>query len=197
MKMNFQAKLFHHSRPDPFTTLLFSVGPIGGISDNLRIGSWYQVGQLISYQRGSWAKNGFQISPSSEISLKNDCAVVLNFPNLFKKLTMVKVASGEIFVASDNYRSQLGGMTKADGVDMNLYGLVTVCDDHHLPLLCWRVVSDHADDRASEDFKKFVASYNGAGGKAVVELIRRLPMNPNSPAAYPNLNKALSKKTEH
>ena len=55
-----------------------------------------------------------------------------------------------------------------------------------------RVASDCADDNASEDFKKFVADYDGAGGKAVAEIIKNLPPNPNSPEAYPNLRKILS-----
>jgi hypothetical protein len=39
---------------------------------------------------------------------------------------------------------------------------------------------------------KFVVAYDGAGGKAVAEIIKNLPANPNSPAAYPNLNNLLS-----
>lgn len=98
-----------------------------------------------------------------------------------------------MFIASDNFRAQLPDTTGCDAVDMNLFGLLTVCNDHHLPLTCWRMVSDKADDNASEDFRKFVGSYDGAGGKAIAELISNLPANPNSPESYPNLNKALSK----
>lgn len=79
---------------------------------------------------------------------------------------------------------------------MNLFGLVTVCADHRLPLVGWRIVSDHANDIASEDFKKFVANYGGAGGKAVAEIIKNLPTNPNSLDAYPNLRKILSEPSK-
>ncbi len=171
----------------------FSIGPVGALSDKLKIDSWIRVGEVVNYQKGSWTKSGFQLSPSPMSSLLTNSTDKFNLPELFQKLDAIKVASGEIFIASDDYRSQLRETTGADAVDMNLFGLIAVCADHRLPLTCWRVVSDKANDNASEDFRKFASSYNGAGGKAVAELIANLPANLNSPTSYPNLNKALSK----
>jgi adenosylhomocysteine nucleosidase len=168
----------------------FSVGPVGGLSDELKVGDWYQVREIVAYQKGSWTKTGFQLSENALRKLTN--ALPQNRSELFQKLDNIKVASGEIFVASDNYRAQLRETTDADAVDMNLFGLVRVCADYQLPLICWRVVSDHANDNASEDFKKFAADYDGSGGKAVAETIKNLPINLNSPEAYPNLRKILS-----
>ncbi len=170
----------------------FSVGPVGALSDKLKIGSWHRVEVVANFQRGSWTKSGFQLSPPSATSLQTNLTDKFKLPELFQKLEAIKVASGEIFIASGNYRTQVRETTGADAVDMNLFGLITVCADHHLPLHCWRVVSDKADDNASEDFRKFVENYDGAGGKALAELIANLPPNPNSPQSYPNLNKALS-----
>src|SRR5439155_5677753 len=83
----------------------------------------------------------------------------------------------------------------AEVVDMNLFGLLMACRDSRLPLFCWRVVSDRADDQASEDFRKFVGSYDGAGGKSIAKIIDALPADPNSPAAYPNINRVLADPT--
>lgn len=168
----------------------FSTGPVGELSDKLKVGVWYQVGEIVAYQKGSWTKTGFQLTENATLNLTNPPPK--NLPELFQKLDSIKVASGEIFVASDNYRAQLRETTGADAVDMNLFGLVTVCADHKLPLTCWRVVSDHANDNASSDFKSFVAGYDGAGGNAVAEIIKNLPANPNLPESYPNLRKILS-----
>jgi len=170
----------------------FSVGPVGAISDQIKTGSWYRVESIACYQKGSWSKNGFHFSANATLSLTNPPNGPTNLPELFQNAKHITVASGEVFVASDNYRAQLHDITQAGAVDMNLFGLVTVCADHQLPLTCWRIASDCADDNASEDFRKFVANYNGAGGKAVAEIIKRLPANPNSPEAYPNLRKILS-----
>ena len=173
--------------------MAFSTGPVGGISDKLAVGTWYRVGEVVCYQKGSWTTAGFQISPAATVSLTNVAVTNLVLPELFQKVDSIRIASGEIFSASENFRAQLRDTTGAEAVDMNLFGLTTVCNDHHLPLVCWRVVSDKANDSASEDFKKFAATYDGAGGKAVAEIIKHLPANPNSPDSYPNLKKALEK----
>lgn len=169
----------------------FSVGPVGAISDKIKTGAWYHVSEAFSYQKGSWTKAGFQSSPNTTTK-PADITTLTNLPALFTNVQTLKIASGEIFVASDSYRTQLHETTGADAVDMNLFGLLTVCADHQVPVHCWRIVSDRADDNASEDFKKFVATYDGAGGKAVAEVIASLPANPNSPESYPHLEKILS-----
>jgi nucleoside phosphorylase len=170
----------------------FSVGPVGGLADKLKIGSWHRVSQVMCYQKGSWNQAGFQMAANAILNLKVEGTNSFLLPQLFRTNDTIKVASGEIFVTSDSYRSQLHDSTGADAVDMNLFGLVTVCDEYHLPLVCWRVVSDHANDHASGDFLKFTNQYDGAGGRAIAEIIREIPANPNSPDAYPNLKKILS-----
>ncbi len=171
--------------------LAFSVGPVGALSDALPVGSWHTVTNVVAYQKGAWTANGFQPSPTSPMVLEPNAAA-LKLPALFTTNAPIAVASGEMFIASSGQRQQLHESTGADAVDMNLFGLTTVCADHRVPLFCWRVVSDQADDNASEAFKKFATSYNGAGGQAIAEIIATLPANSNSPAAYPNLIKALS-----
>ena len=69
---------------------------------------------------------------------------------------------------------------------MNLFGLATVCTDHRLPLVNWRIVSDKADDNAGKIFGNLPSLTRGEGGKALAELIKNLPPNPNSPESYPS-----------
>ena len=169
----------------------YSVGPVGAISDTIKTGAWYRVSEVINYQKGSWNKAGFQLSPTANTKM-GTTTFQTNLPALFTNVPSLKIASGEIFVASDNYRTQLHQTTGADAVDMNLFGLLTVCADHQLPIQCWRIASDRANDNASEDFKQFVTAYDGAGGKAVADIIKNLPANPNSPESYPNLRRLLT-----
>lgn len=168
----------------------YSLGPVGGISDDLQIGRWYVIGSVTNYQKGNWTNSGFQLGKES-MSKSSETTEKVTVPSLFREIPSISVASGEVFVASTRYREELRERTKAVAVDMNLFGLITVCNDHHVPLTNWRIVSDKADDNASTDFRRFVETYDGAGGKAVAELIRNLPPNPNSPQSYPNLQKLL------
>lgn len=72
----------------------FSVGPVGELSDKLKVGTWCQVGEVISYQKGSWTKTGFQLSANAGMNLTN--ALAEKLPVLFQNLERIKVASGEI-----------------------------------------------------------------------------------------------------
>ena len=74
---------------------------------------------------------------------------------------------------------------------MNGFGIALVCADHGVPLFSWKIVSDRADENASEAFRAFVSTYSGGGGKALAEIIQALPANPNDPTSYPAIEKLL------
>jgi nucleoside phosphorylase len=168
----------------------FSIGPVGGLADSATPGSWHWVKQATAYQRGSWTSAGFQLNKASVVGFEEPAQPAR--PELFRGAGPITVASGEIFVNSSSYREQLRETSGAEAVDMNLFGLATVCADHRVTLTNWRVVSDKADDNAGEDFRKFTENYKGEGGKALAELIKNLPPNPNSPQSYPELEKLLN-----
>lgn len=172
----------------------FSIGAVGSLSDKAEKGKWYRVGVIVPYQKGAWTGSGFQLGKTPVPPDVN--ATKMEIPLLFCNLSSIAVASGEIFVASNSYREQLRRTANTDAVDMNLFGLAAVCLDHHVPLINWRMVSDNADDNAAVDFAKFTEMYDGAGGKALAELIRKLPPNPDSPESYPELQKLLQRNNE-
>ena len=70
------------------------------------------------------------------------------------------------------------------------------CAENRVPLRCWRIVSDRADDRAGEDFKTFTARYDGSGGRWIAELIRQLPPNPKAATSYPALRELIAPPEE-
>lgn len=175
--------------------MALSVGPVGSLAEHLTIGSWYRVSSIVAYQKGSWTTTGFQMSPAFTFDSPTNVNLFpsnLAFVNSLGASTNIRVASGEAFIASSTERNRIRELTGADAVDMNLFGLATVCEDHRIPLLCWRVVSDSANDTASEDFRRFVQNYDGIGGRVAAAWIRQVPANPNSPATYPNLKRLLS-----
>ena len=168
----------------------FSLGPVGALSDKLQVGQWCRVVSVSNFQKGAWTESGFQKADAIEAADGADLTDA-TLPKLFQKLPTITVASGEVFVSSTAYRGQLREQTKADVVDMNLFGLLAACSDHHQPVINYRIISDKADDEAGHDFRKFVQAYDGAGGRALAELIHNLPSNPNSPESYPELQKLL------
>lgn len=92
-------------------------------------------------------------------------------------------------MASEQERAKIRALTDAEAVDMNTFGLALVCADQNVPLFVWRIISDRANETAADDFRAFVSSYDGEGGRAMTELLRFLPPNPNAAESYPAINK--------
>ena len=167
----------------------FSLGPAGALSDSIETGRWYLATQVIAWQHGSSASTDSSGSPSWNTDWSR--FPVTNLPPLFQTISTVSVASGEQFISTTGDRDRLQAITQADAVDMNSYGLSLVCSDHGVPLFSWKIISDHADENASETFRNFISTYSGEGGKALAEIIQALPANPNDPNSYPAIEKIL------
>lgn len=167
----------------------FSLGPAGALADTVVPGSWYRVSRVVAWQHGSSAS----ISPADFPAWDTDWSklAATNVPALLATATDLVVASGEQFISSAGDHDRLQALAEAEAVDMNGYGLAVVCADHGVPLFSWKIVSDRADEEAAETYKAFIAAYSGEGGKALAEIIRSLPPNPNDPASYPAIEKAL------
>ena len=160
----------------------FSIGPAGALSDIVQTGCWYRVDRVMAWQRGdidsAWNTDWTRFP-------------MTNLLSPLQTTSTISVASGEQFISTTGERDRLQAMTKADTVDMNSFGLALVCADHGLPLFSWKIISDRADENASETFRTFITTYSGEGGKALAEIIQALPANPNDPASYPAIEKML------
>lgn len=160
----------------------FSLGPAGALSEAVQTGGWHRVERVLAWQRGN-----------TDTSWNTDWARFpgTNLPAPLQTTSTISVASGEQFISSASERDRLQAVTQADAVDMNSFGLALVCADHGVPLFAWKIISDRADEEATETFKAFRASYSGEGGKALAGIIQSLPANPNDPASYPAIGKLL------
>lgn len=174
--------------------LAISLGPIGALSDELKVGQWCLVTNVVAYQKGTQTRSTFQSGEKTQFTL--------GFPEWVKEtvledaltLKKISVASGETFIASESFREELQAKTQAQAVDMNLFGLLSVLESYQVPHIALRIVSDAANDSASQDFKTFLTKYAGEGGELVAQLITNLPPNPKSPDSYPALQKLLKTK---
>lgn len=166
----------------------FSLGPAGALSAGAQTGGWHRVDRVMAWQRGktewSWDTDWSRLP-------------VTNLPAPLQTTSTIFVASGEQFISTTGERDRLQATTQADAVDMNSFGLALVCADHAVPLFSWKIVSDRADENASETFRAFISAYSGEGGRALAEIIRALPANPNDPATYPAIEKLLRETPAH
>jgi len=166
--------------------LVFSVGPAGALRDEAKVGTWWCVSACVLQGRNAGegsASSPLKLAPIPE-------TWTLPAPFLTAKPTVL--ISGETFINSPSLKSSASA-SGATLVDMNVHGLAAACENHDVPLHVWRVVSDAADEQASEVFKTFVKNYDGVGGEALAELIRNLPANPKAARSYPGIRSLLEK----
>ena len=169
----------------------FSLGPAGSLTDALETGRWYRVARVVAWQRGTVGITGVSMSESSIWETNWDQFPVPTASLPFQSTQTLSVASGEMFVASSNERERIHIATGADVVDMNAFGLASVCADHGVPLFSWKVISDRADEDAPAAFRAFAEGYLGEGGLALTQIIGALPANPRDPASYPAIETLL------
>lgn len=168
--------------------LALSIGPAGALSDNTILGSWYRISKVIAWQRGTTSTTGFLLAETSVWTLP-DAPASFQPPEIATE--SVVLASGEVFVASEDARVSVRTLTGADLVDMNSFGLALVCKDHRVPLHIWRIASDRADAEASDMFRAFLTAYDGEGGRSLAEWIRGFPSGTNSVTAYPAIRRLM------
>ena len=158
----------------------YSIGPAGALRDGLVPGTWYAVDRVRAWQKISDA--GHTLAPCTNLAAR---------ANLLNTTSRLCVASGENFITSTEERARVHDISRADAVDMNLYGLILACEDHRVPLTAWKIISDLADESASDSFQAFRDAYNGAGGAALADLILALPPDPADPLTHPAIERAL------
>lgn len=159
----------------------FSTGPAGALKESLSRGQWVAIQSCLSYQAGSHTRSGHVI-PEPDVIFENPQE--LNLP-------LAAIASGELFIASDEKKQEIIQQTDADLIDMNTAGLSTACKSHNVPLYCIRIVSDLADNQESNDFADFVQEYDGEGARLFFEWLKKLPPDETDPSSHPHLKKIL------
>lgn len=172
---------------------VITTGPAGGIGGGLKIGEWVEVSAVVGWQQGRAGDGG-------RIYLKEGAEKIVNgWGGMSEEMDgtapegrrHVRLVSGEVFVASSEKRGELAREFEAELVEMNALGLLAAVEGMKAKVMVLRVVSDLADERASEDFAAFLKGYGGEGGMMVAELVKALPVGRDEPGAHGELKKLL------
>lgn len=169
---------------------LISTGPAGGLTGDAETGAWLRADEVVAWQKGRAAEDG-KISPGEGSTIVTGFDPAVWPAGDWRKAKGVRLASGEGFVASAAAASGIAASTGTVAVEMNAFGLLVAAQGRPLKILILRVVSDRADEKASEDFAAFAKRDDGAGGRMVAEIVKALPVEENEPAAHEELRKLL------
>lgn len=169
---------------------VISTGPAGGLTTAAAPGTWFRVQEVMAWQSGKAGEDG-RIFPSNRALSTLTYHPAEWADGKWQQAMPCKLVSGEAFIASSEMRARLATQYSATAVEMNAYGLLAGVEGRNVKMLVLRIVSDHADEKASEDFAAFLRSYDGMGGKMVAEIIQKLPAEQNEPAAHDALRELL------
>lgn len=180
------ARVIGFRKPD----LLVAAGPSGALINEVEVGSIHLVVRVVGYQRGKYSESGWALAPESEAGCQMaDLEIIQHLPK-------AELAAGDAFVASQAAREHIHKITGAALVDMNSYGLSLVCRRTNTPLVILKITSDLAHRGAEEQFKSFIASYDGKLGRLVRDFIKQIPISQESPEAHENIQRLLAPDTK-
>ena len=88
-------------------------------------------------------------------------------------------------------RDRIAADSGARAVEMNAQGLVSAVAGRPVKVLILRVISDHADESAEQDFSAFLQQYDGRGGALVYEIVKAMPAAASEAGSHESLKKLL------
>ncbi|MGB6222731.1 hypothetical protein [Haloferula sp.] len=175
-----------------------SVGPVGSLKDSVKVSEWGFIDSLVPYQKVSGNTEGSGSVETTTILFDTEIRELFNHPNLSdwkpEDRPSWTASSGEKFIASSSERKQIQRIGGTEVVEMNLFGLDSALKRRRIKGVHLRVVSDHADESAHEDFLNFVESYDGLGGRLCADVLKRLAPDPNSPTSYRGLRSLIDEQ---
>lgn len=152
--------------------LIVNFGVVGGLTNEMKLARTCIVESVIHYDFDTSEADGTEIGSY----LAYPTAYIPTTVNLVNKAleiepTLKKVicASADKFVGSEEKKSQLYNMYKADICEMEAAGIVLTCNKNNIPCLLIKTVSDSITGGANE-FKKCI----NESAKICIEITRRI-----------------------
>lgn len=144
---------------------LVSFGHAGALTDRYAVGDVVMVRAVGRHDRGSLSDhNGFQPADTSTEEVDVDAVlqhVARDFADRCRAAGLKvhqdgRMVSGDLFIASDDYRDRLAAQFSADLVDQGGASFASTLHAYQRPGLVIRVVSDRADAHAVQEHDAFL-----------------------------------------
>lgn len=154
--------------------MLINIGVAGGIADSLKIGDIVVASSLVEHDMDTTAigdEPGF-ITGIDKVYMDTDKKVsdmILECADDLKLNTLSGViATGDIFVSTDQVRDRLRNQFNAVAAEMEGGAIGHVCTMNNIPFAVLRAMSDCANDDSKVDFPVFAAE----AAKKSIEIIK-------------------------
>ena len=154
--------------------MLINIGVAGGIADSLKIGDIVVASSLVEHDMDTTAigdEPGF-ITGIDKVYMDTDKKVsdmILECADDLKLHTLSGViATGDIFVSTDQVRDRLRNQFNAVAAEMEGGAISHVCTMNNIPFAVLRAMSDCANDDSKVDFPIFATE----AAKKSIEIIK-------------------------
>ena len=154
--------------------MLINIGVAGGIADSLKIGDIVVASSLVEHDMDTTAigdEPGF-ITGIDKVYMDTDKKVsdmILECADDLKLNTLSGViATGDIFVSTDQVRDRLRNQFNAVAAEMEGGAIGHVCTMNNIPFAVLRAMSDCANDDSKVDFPIFATE----AAKKSIEIIK-------------------------
>lgn len=140
---------------------VLNFGFVGAINRSLNIGELVIVNKVCHYQfdvtEVDTDRVVGQYSGMRDNYFYLDKKLIQNaLSNIGRDMRLVTCASGDVFVARKAEKERLASEFGADICEMECAGLAIACERNNIPLFSTKVISDKADESASESFNTIV-----------------------------------------
>lgn len=153
---------------------VFNFGLAGGVSDESKIGGLYLVSGVVHYDFDTSALDGTcrgQYENGVSPVYSTDEALRKAVKNIFPDMKEGICASGDKFVADENFKKSLKKEFNASVCEMEAAGIYFTAKNAGVPCLIIKAVSDEA---SAEDYLSFITRLNDYYGKLLKILVEKL-----------------------
>lgn len=174
---------------------LVSFGHAGALTDRYAVGDVVVVKSVGRHDRGTLSDHaGFQPADTAAEEVDVD-AVLQQVARAFAERCRAaglkvhqdgRMVSGDLFIASDDYRDRLAAQFSADLVDQGGASFASTLHAYQRPGLVIRVVSDRADALAAQEHDAFLHPRDHRltlAARALAEALQALDQPPAAPLA--------------
>ena len=154
---------------------VINVGLAGGCDPSLPVGTAVVATRLCYHDMDNLIKQGFPdlqhcflTDPGIQALVKD---VLSNMEVPFKEGI---IATGDMFVNSDEVREDIVRRTGCLCVDMDSAAVANVCARNSVPVVSVRVLSDSANETATDDFSFSAVKYSELSAEMVSRICRSL-----------------------
>ncbi|MEG2451143.1 MAG: 5'-methylthioadenosine/S-adenosylhomocysteine nucleosidase [Clostridia bacterium] len=161
---------------------IFNFGFVGSLDNTLACQQVVIGKDIVHYDINTEAVDNMPVGrydDFDDIYVPCSNALIAKAVEYNSKLRLVRIASGDTFIADSAKKQWLIETFHADICDMESAGIVITASRNKIPVLCLKVISDNADEKSPIDFIEIAYNGSKACAKILAGILDEIAGNKN------------------